>query len=210
MSAKPASKFTFDKVFTGTAGLSAEAAAARPKTYSSGEVDAMCVAARSEGTQTAEARAASDLATAAERAATCVVEALHFAEAQVDVIRAEAAQLALAFARKLAHAALAELPVAEVESVLREAMHQAIGEPKIALKADARVIDELRARIEAIAHEEGFEGRVHLSADPTQHAADCRIEWRGGGAERHLEAIDEQLSALVARRFSHITPSSGV
>jgi flagellar assembly protein FliH len=210
MSTKPASKFTFDRVFSDTTGRSAESAAARPKSYSSGEVDAMCSVARSEGSQTAEARAASDLAVAAERAATCVVEALHFAEAQVDVIRAEAAQLALAFARKLAHAALAEIPLAEVESALREAMHQAIGEPKLTLKADARVVDDLRTRIETIAHEEGFEGRVHVSADPTQHAADCRIEWRGGGAERHLEAIEEQLSALIARRFSHITPSSGV
>jgi flagellar assembly protein FliH len=209
MSAKPASKFTFDKVFTGAAGKPVENVP-RQKTYSAGEVDALRADARAEGAQTAEARALSDIALANERIATCVVEALHLAQAQLDTLRAEAADLALAFARKLARTALAQIPAAEVEAALREAMHQAIGEPKIVLKADERVVEELRPRIETIAHEEGFDGRVLISSDPTQHAADCRIEWRGGGAERHLDAIEEQLAALVARRFSNITPSSGV
>ncbi len=208
MSAKPASKFTFDKVFTGAAGMPVETP--RQKTFSAGEVDALRADARAEGAKTAEARALSDIAIASERIATCVVEALHLAQAQLDMLRAEASDLALAFARKLAREALAHVPTSEVEAALREAMHQAIGEPKIVLKADARVVEDLRPRLETIAHEEGFEGRVLISADPTQHAADCRIEWRGGGAERHLDAIEEQLAALVARRFSHITPSSGV
>ncbi len=209
MTAKPASKFTFDKVFTGAAGKPVETTP-RQKTYSAGEVDVLRADALAEGSKTAEAQALSDIALAGERIVTCVVEALQLAQAQVETLRAEASELALAFARKLARTALEQVPTAEVEAALREAMHQAIGEPKIVLKADARVVEDLRARIESIAHEEGFEGRVLISADPTQHAADCRIEWRGGGAERHLDAIEEQLAALITRRFSHITPSSGV
>ena len=33
-------------------------------------------------------------------------------------------------------------------------------------------------------------------------AGDCRIEWRGGGAERSEQAIEDALTALIAHRFS--------
>jgi flagellar assembly protein FliH len=60
----------------------------------------------------------------------------------------------------------------------------------------------MAVRAGEIAHEEGFDGRVQVSADPTLKRADCRIEWRGGGAERSEQAIEEALSALIAHRFS--------
>ena len=44
---------------------------------------------------------------------------------------------------------------------LREAMHQAIGEPRITLRAAPDVIAALEAALADIAHEEGYDGRVH-------------------------------------------------
>ena len=44
---------------------------------------------------------------------------------------------------------------------LRQAMHQAIGEPRITLRAAPAVIEALEPRLAEIAHEEGYEGRVH-------------------------------------------------
>ena len=63
-------------------------------------------------------------------------------------------------------------------------MHQAIGEPRIILRAAPAVTEVLEPRLAEIAHEEGYEGRVLIAADPAMTGADCRIEWRGGGAER--------------------------
>jgi flagellar assembly protein FliH len=60
----------------------------------------------------------------------------------------------------------------------------------------------LNGHIAEIAHEEGYEGRVLVVPDPAIRGADCRIEWRGGGAERSESAIEEALAALIARRFS--------
>ena len=68
---------------------------------------------------------------------------------------------------------------------LREAMHQAIGEPRITLRAAPAVIAaRAGAAPEAdIAHEEGYEGRVlPWPPIPLSPGADCRIEWRGAGS----------------------------
>ena len=60
----------------------------------------------------------------------------------------------------------------------------------------------LEPRLTDIAHEEGYEGRVLIVADPAMKTGDCRIEWRGGGGERSEQAIEDALSALIAHRFS--------
>jgi len=33
-------------------------------------------------------------------------------------------------------------------------------------------------------------------------AGDCRIEWRGGGAERSEQTIEDAINTLIANRFS--------
>ena len=82
-------------------------------------------------------------------------------------------------------------------------MHQAIGEPRLTLRAAPAVVEVLEVRLADIAHEEGYEGRVMIAADPAMQGADCRIEWRGGGAERCEQTIEESLTALIGRRFSN-------
>ena len=106
-------------------------------------------------------------------------------------------------AKKIAPAALAALPAGDVEIALRQAMHQAIAEPRITLRAAPAVIAALEPRLTDIAHEEGYDGRVLFAADSAMTGADCRIEWRGGGAERSEQIIEEALTALIAHRFSH-------
>jgi flagellar assembly protein FliH len=81
-------------------------------------------------------------------------------------------------------------------------MHLAVGEPRLTLRAAPPVVEALENSIQAIAHEEGYDGRVAIAADPLLTGGDCRIEWRGGGAERSEKAIEDGLSALIARRFS--------
>jgi len=42
---------------------------------------------------------------------------------------------------------------------------------------------------------------VQVSPDATLQRADCRIEWRGGGAERAEAALEAALQELIARNF---------
>ncbi|HXL70995.1 MAG TPA: FliH/SctL family protein [Rhizomicrobium sp.] len=199
-----ARKFTFDTEFREQRDVVSEAARARQKkTLTTQELETMCAKAEASGTQVASVRASQDI----ERTISAMVIALRAvldqSRAEVENLRAEAALIALAAAKKIAAAALEAAPAGEVENALRQAMHQAVGEPRIILRAAPDVVAALEGRVADIAHEEGYEGRVTLAVDPAIAGGDCRIEWRGGGSERSEAAIESAIGALIARYFSN-------
>jgi flagellar assembly protein FliH len=196
-------KFTFDTEFLGAEDRPAPAARARQKqTLTTEELDNLQTLARLEGENNAQARSAEALERSIAALTISVRAAMDQSHAEIEILRDDAARLALAMARKIAPAALAALPAGDIEIALRQAMHQAIGEPRVTLRAAPAVTEVLEPRLAEIALEEGYEGRVMIAADPAMEAGDCRIEWRGGGAERSEQAIEEALSALIAHRFS--------
>lgn len=199
------SKFTFDTVFdTQTDTISDAAKARQKKSLTQGEIDALRAEAHADGLKSGQVRATEAVAAAANETANALRTVLQRSSADIEIVRAEAAKLALVAARTLARSALDALPASEVEKVLRESLHQAIGEPRVVLRASPQVSEALQPRLTEIAHEEGYEGRVQISADPNIRGADCRIEWRGGGAERSEAALETALAELIARHFSHI------
>jgi flagellar assembly protein FliH len=197
-------KFTFDTEFLGSEDRRAPAARARQKqTLTIEELDNLKTLARLEGENNAQARATEAMERTIAVLSQSVRAALEQSQSEIETVREEAAQLALAMASKIASAALAALPAAEVEAALRKAMHQAIGEPRITLRTSAQVAEVLEPAMAEIAHQEGYEGRVMVAADPGLSTGDCRIEWRGGGAERSAKRIEDALAALIAHRFSN-------
>src|SRR5690606_7790908 len=101
------------------------AKARQKQTLTIEELESLKTLARLEGENGATAR----LAVAVEDMAQQVRAALDNSQAEVEMLRSEAATSALAMARKIAPAALAARPAGDVEIALRQAMHQAIGEP---------------------------------------------------------------------------------
>jgi flagellar assembly protein FliH len=199
----PQRKFTFDTEFLGTEDRPAPAARARQKqTLTTEELDRMQAEARTQGENNAQARTTEALERSIAALTISVRAALDQSHAEIENLRDEAARVALAMAKKIAPAALAALPAGDVEIALRQAMHQAIGEPRITLRAAPAVTEILEPRLTDIAHQEGYEGRLLIAADPAMKAGDCRIEWRGGGAERSEQTIEDALTALIAHRFS--------
>jgi flagellar assembly protein FliH len=204
MSSTNTRKFTFDTEFSGAEDRRAPAARARQKqTLTTEELDNLQTLARLEGENNAKARTTDALERSIAALTISVRAALDTSHAEIESLRAEAARLALAMAKKIAPAALAALPAGDVEIALRQAMHQAIAEPRITLRAAPQVTEVLEPRLAEIAHEEGYDGRMLIAADPAMTGADCRIEWRGGGAERSESTIEDALAALIAHRFSH-------
>jgi flagellar assembly protein FliH len=199
-----ATRFTFDTVFSNGGGDAPDALPSRRrKVYTEVDIEAARGQGHAEGIKSGEVRALEAIAAGAQETANAVRAAVKAATAQIELLRSEAATIALALANKLAAAAVSALPASEVEAALRQAMHQALGEPRIVLHARPEIVEALQGRIPEIAHEEGYDGRVQLAADVCLRGADCRIEWRGGGAERAGEAIESSLAAIVARRFQH-------
>jgi flagellar assembly protein FliH len=198
-------KFTFDTEFQGEKDRPSEAARGRQRqTLTMDEIERLQAEAHIAGADNAQARATESVERSLAALTIAIRAALDTSHAEIEALRDEAARLALAMARKIAPAALAALPAGDVENALRQAMHQAIGEPRITLRAAPAVVEALEPRLTDIAHEEGYEGRLMIAADPAMTGADCRIEWRGGGAERSEAVIEEALTALITRRFSQV------
>ena len=207
--AKPGNKFTFDTEFRPEGDLISNAARARQrKVFTQEEIDQMFARARHEGLKAGQVRAAEAVAAAVADSAGAVRAALAGSHAEIEILREEAARIAVVAARKLAPVAIAAFPSGDVEAALREAMHQAIGEPRIVLRASQAVSEALSGNLAEIAHEEGFEGRIVAKADPGIAGADCRIEWRGGGAERSFAALEEAIGELITRRFAQSTQTT--
>jgi flagellar assembly protein FliH len=206
-----ANKYTFDVEFRPEGDLISNAARARQKkAYTHDEIDQLCARARDQGMKAGQVRAQEALAAGAQDAIAVLKNVLARTSQDIEAVRAEAANIALLAAKKLARAALSSLPQAEIENALRDAMHQALGEPRIVLRTAPGVADAMAVRLSDIAHEEGFDGRVQISGDPSLKGSDCRIEWRGGGAERSEQAIENTLQEIIARHFadgarSHMT-----
>jgi flagellar assembly protein FliH len=202
-----ASKFTFDTEFRHEKDVVSPAAQARRKqTLTTEEIENMRARAMQEGTESGQVRATENINQTIAALVIAIRAALDQSHAEIEIVRQEATALAFAAAKKIAPAALAALPAGDVEAALRGAMHQAIGEPRITLRAAPDVVAALESRITAIAHEEGYDGRVMIAADSAFRGADCRIEWRGGGSERSEAAIEAALDALIERRFSNPRP----
>jgi flagellar assembly protein FliH len=198
--------FTFDTEFVdGAVRRTPEAERRQKKTLTIEEIETLQTAARQAGETAAAARSAE----ATERAIAALTIAVRAATgqiaAEVEGVRAEAAAIALAAARKLAPAAIRALPAGDVEAALRDAMHQAIGEPRLTLRTSPAIAELIEPRLADIAQEEGYDGRVAVTADAHFDGADCRIEWRGGGAERSFEAIAEALARVIEQRFSEFS-----
>ncbi|MBN9532607.1 MAG: hypothetical protein J0H10_04540 [Alphaproteobacteria bacterium] len=203
-----ARKFTFDTVFTEKTDVVSDAARARQKkALTQAEIDQLQAEAHAMGVKAGEVRALEAVAAATSEAAVALRSAIAYAKADIEGVRADAARLALVAAKTLARNALEAMPEAEVEMALRQSLHQAIGEPRIILRTNPKVAEALQAKITDIAHEEGFEGRIQISPEAAIQGADCRIEWRGGGAERSAQALEAALTDTIARRFNHITHS---
>jgi flagellar assembly protein FliH len=209
MNATP-QKFKFDVEFRPEGDLISNAARARQrKVLTQEELDAMLSRARHDGMKVGQVRAAEQVAAIVGELCDIVRQSVDSAQSQLEEVRREAAALAVIAARKMAGHAVAALPEAEVEEALREALHQAIAEPRIVLRAAPNVVAAMKDKLDELAHEAGYEGRIVATAEPGMKAGDCRIEWRGGGAERSMDHIEEAIDEIIARRFSQIGTKKG-
>lgn len=196
-------KFNFDTEFRPEGDLISNAARARTRrVFTQAEIDTMFAKARLEGMKAGQVRAQEATAQAIAQLTATVSESMGTAQGQIEVLRRDAAGIALIAARKLAHVAVEALPQGEVEDTLREAIHYAIAEPRIVLRAAPNVIALLKDKLDGLAQETGYEGRIVATAEPGMRGGDCRIEWRGGGTERSMEHLEEAIGEVITRRFS--------
>ena len=65
--------------------------------------------------------------------------------------------------------------------------------------------DDARTRIEALAKQSGFEGRLVILSDPDIAHGDCKLEWADGGVTSDRDATDSKIEELVSRYMASRT-----
>jgi flagellar assembly protein FliH len=114
-------------------------------------------------------------------------------------MQAEAVQLALAVARKLAPALISVQPFAEIAALATECFTHLVGAPHVVVRVNEALYDTARERLEEIARSRGLEARLVVLAEPDIALGDCRIEWADGGVVRDRAATQSAITEAVIR-----------
>jgi flagellar assembly protein FliH len=119
-------------------------------------------------------------------------------------LEAEAVEVAVAAASKLASALMAREPFAEIAALAADCFNHLVGAPHVVVRVNDAQYADAREQLEGIARMRGFDGRLVVLAEPDIAPGDCRIEWADGGAQRDgariAAAIDEAVDAYLAVR----------
>ena len=111
----------------------------------------------------------------------------------------EAVDVAVAVARKLANELIVREPLGEVAALVADCFAQLVSTPHIVVRINDALYEAAHARIEALAKQSGFAGRLIILAEPSVATGDCRIEWADGGVVLERSAIEAKISELVGR-----------
>ena len=115
----------------------------------------------------------------------------------------EAVDVALAVARKLADELIAREPLGEVTSLVSDCFAQLVSTPHLVVRINDSLYEAAHARIETLAKQSGFAGRLVILAEPNIQTGDCRIEWADGGVvlerSRDRKPRSTNLSGAISR-----------
>ena len=111
----------------------------------------------------------------------------------------EAVDVAVAVARKLCSALIAAEPLGEITGLVGECFSHLVATPHLVVRINDSLYDVARERIERLAKQSGFEGRLVILAEPEIVGGDCKIEWADGGVVLERAAIEAKINELVGR-----------
>lgn len=198
MTAMSAKRFNFKNSFDiGERGM----AAARDFTMADMEK------ARADGFAEGKAAGAEEQRATIEQAAATALsrigERLGALGAEMEALKArtetEALEAVLTIARKLVPHYAEAHGLAEIEGMVRDCLSAVYDEPRVVIRAQDAVLDHVKSRLEELISASGFGGKAVLFADQSLGAADCRVEWADGGAERDVERLWQEIDANISR-----------
>jgi len=89
-----------------------------------------------------------------------------------------------------------------VMALVSDCFSHLVSTPHLVVRINDQLYDAARERIERLAKQSGFEGRLVILAEPEIDSGDCRIEWADGGVVLERTAIEAKINELVGRYMS--------
>jgi flagellar assembly protein FliH len=114
-------------------------------------------------------------------------------------LEAEAVEVALVTARKLAPELVAREPLAEIRALVAECFRHLVATPHVVVRISEALYAQACDELDAAARAHGFTGRLVVLAEPTIAPGDCRIEWADGGIARDRAATETVIAEAVGR-----------
>ncbi len=114
--------------------------------------------------------------------------------------------IALAILAKLLPVTIERHGMAELETFITTCLMEAVDEPRLSIKIADMMLEHMRPRIEELARQRGFGGRLIILGDPRLGPSDARIEWAEGGAERNTDALLADLVAVADKMLGGQPP----
>jgi flagellar assembly protein FliH len=111
----------------------------------------------------------------------------------------EAVDVAVAVARKLCSELIAREPLGEITALVSDCFAHLVSTPHIVVRINDALYEGAREKIERLAAQNGFQGRLVILAEPTIATGDCRIEWADGGMVLERTALEAKINELVGR-----------
>ena len=111
----------------------------------------------------------------------------------------EAVDVAVAVARKLCSELMAREPLGEITALVGDCFAQLVSTPHLVVRINDSLYETAHERIERLAKQSGFAGRLVILAEPEIETGDCRIEWADGGVVLERAAIEAKIDELVGR-----------
>jgi flagellar assembly protein FliH len=106
-------------------------------------------------------------------------------------------QLALSIVKKMLPQFAARNGMQEIEALLNDSIREMAREPRLVVRVQESEFDAVNERVQAIATQRAYSGKVIVLADAEIQAGDCRIEWADGGVERNshstMQSIEQTL-----------------
>jgi len=152
-----------------------------------------------DGVADAQADAQRRAAAALERIAAGVEGLAHRFAAIEARLEAEAVEVAVAVARKLAPELIAREPFAEIAALARDCFTHLVTAPHVVVRVSDALHAQAREQLEEAARTHGFAGRLVVLAEPDIAPGDCRIEWADGGIVRDRAATEAAIGEMVNR-----------
>ncbi len=112
---------------------------------------------------------------------------------------AEAVEVAVAVAGKLAPALIAREPLAEISALADGCFRELLAAPHVVVRVNDGLYARAKEELEEIARARGFEGRLVVMGEADIPAGDCRIEWADGGLVRDRAATEAAIADAIGR-----------
>ena len=122
-----------------------------------------------------------------------------------------AIDFAMAVCKKALPALCETNAILEIRDLLEKNLHFLKDEPKISLRLNPFLADQIKPVLTDLVKKEAYGGKIAVIRDDTLAVGDCRVEWKNGGLEKNVQDVlnhTEELIKLYTHAAKTDTPSA--